>query len=177
MLRLAGHAVLGSTLFHQGEYANAWSHLEQCIALTDPTAQWALALRQGDAPGVGGLAHAAPTLWCLGYPAQAMQRSQEALALALELAHPYSLAVTQFWAAYLHHRRREAPAAQAQTEALLTLATAQGFSLYVRRRIGSRANSSRGKRCQMNPRRKPTFSRPSPWLAASRRNRWSCGPP
>ena len=131
MLRLAAHAVLGSTLFHQGEYANAWSHLEQCIALTDPTAQWALALRQGDAPGVGGLAHAAPTLWCLGYPAQAMQRSQEALALALELAHPYSLAVTQFWAAYLHHRRREASAAQAQAEALLTLATAQGFSLYV----------------------------------------------
>src|SRR5499426_1864292 len=41
------------------------------------------------------------------------------------------LVVTQFWAAYLHHRRREAPAVQAQAEALLTLATAQGFSLYV----------------------------------------------
>jgi predicted ATPase len=39
--------------------------------------------------------------------------------------------VTQFWAAYLHHRRREAPAVQAQAEALLTLATTQGFSLYV----------------------------------------------
>src|SRR5262249_51899805 len=39
--------------------------------------------------------------------------------------------VTRFWAAYLHHRRREAPAAQAQAEALLTLATAQGLSLYV----------------------------------------------
>jgi tetratricopeptide (TPR) repeat protein len=131
MLCLAAHAVLGSTMFHQGEYVNAWSHLEQCITLTDPTAQWALALRQGDAPGVGGLAHAAPTLWCLGYPAQAMQRSQEALALALDLAHPYSLVVTQFWTAYLHHRRREASAVQAQAEALLTLATAQGFSLYI----------------------------------------------
>jgi predicted ATPase len=103
MLHLAAHAVLGSTLFHQGEYADAWTHLEQCIALTDPTAQRALALHKGDAPGLGGLAHAAPTLWCLGYPAQALRRSQEAL--ALELAHPYSLAVTQFWAAYLHHRR------------------------------------------------------------------------
>src|SRR5262247_3431015 len=41
------------------------------------------------------------------------------------------LVVTQFWAAYLHHRRREAPAVQAQAEALLSLATAQGFSLYV----------------------------------------------
>src|SRR5712691_8766074 len=60
MLRLAAHAVLGSTLFHQGEYADAWTHLEQCSALTDPTAQWALALRQGDAPGVGGLGPRGP---------------------------------------------------------------------------------------------------------------------
>ena len=131
MLRLAAHAVLGSTLFHLGEYANAWTHLEQCTALADPAAQWAQALRHGDAPGVGGIAHAAPTLWCLGYPAQAMRRSQEALAQAQTLAHPYSLAVTQFWAAYLHHRCREAAAVQAQAEVLLTLATAQGFALYV----------------------------------------------
>jgi predicted ATPase len=130
MLRLAAHAVLGSTLFHLGEYSNAWMHLEQCISLTDPMTQWALALRHGDAPGVGGLAHMAPTLWCLGYPARALQWSQQALEQARALAHPYSLAVTQFWAAYLHHRRREAPAVQAHAEALLTLATAQGFSLY-----------------------------------------------
>ena len=60
-----------------------------------------------------------------------MQRSQEALALAQELAHPYSLVVAQHWAAYLHYRRREVLAVQAQAEALLTLATAQGFPLYV----------------------------------------------
>jgi predicted ATPase len=131
MLRLAAHAVLGSTLFHLGEYANAWTHLEQCSALADPTAQWALALRHGDAPGIGGLAHAAPTLWCLGYPVQAMRWSQEALTQAQTLAHPYSLAVTRFWAAYLHHRRREVVAVHAQAEALLALATTQGFALYV----------------------------------------------
>jgi predicted ATPase len=72
----------------------------------------------------------ANTLWCLGDPAQAVRRSQEALALAQALAHPYSLAVAQYWAALLHHRRREAPAVQAQAEALLTLATAQGFPLW-----------------------------------------------
>jgi predicted ATPase len=75
---------------------------------------------------------AALTLWCLGYPTQAVRRSQEAQALARELAHPYSLAVAQHLAAFLHQRRREAPAAQEQAEALLTLATAQGFQGYVR---------------------------------------------
>jgi predicted ATPase len=68
----------------------------------------------------------------LGYPTQAVRRSQEAQALARELAHPYSLASAQHLAAFLHQRRREAPAAQAQAEALLTLATAQGFQLYAR---------------------------------------------
>ena len=100
------------------------------MARTDPAVQRALALRHGVAPGVGGLATAANTLWCLGALAQAVRRSQEALALAQALAHPYSLAYAQNWAAVLHHRRREVPAVQAQADALLALATAQGFSVY-----------------------------------------------
>ena len=60
-----------------------------------------------------------------------MQRSQEALTLAQELAHPYSFVLAHFWAASLYHRRREVPAVQAQAEAFLPLATAQGFPLYV----------------------------------------------
>ena len=39
--------------------------------------------------------------------------------------------MTHHFVALLHHRRREAPAVQAQADALLTLATAQGFPLYV----------------------------------------------
>jgi adenylate cyclase len=69
-------------LFFLGAYAAAWRHLEQGIALTDPVTQQALALRLGEAPGVRCLTYAALTLWCLGYPAQALRRSQEALALA-----------------------------------------------------------------------------------------------
>jgi hypothetical protein len=87
-------------------------HLEQGIALIDPTTQWALALRHGDAPGVRCLAVAANTLWCLGYPVRAVQRCQEALTLAQALAHPHSLATAQHYAAFLHHRRREASAVQ-----------------------------------------------------------------
>jgi predicted ATPase len=129
--RLEAHDALGSTLFHLGEYATALTHLEQGIALTDPTVQQALALRHDVAPGVTCLAYAANILWCLGFPAQAVRRSQEALALAQTLSHPYSLVFARYWAALLHHRRREASAVQAQAEALLTLATAQGFPLWV----------------------------------------------
>jgi class 3 adenylate cyclase/predicted ATPase len=129
--RLEAHDALGSTLFFLGEYAAAWTHLEQGITLMDPSMQQALALHIGEAPGVRCLAYAALTLWCLGYPAQAVRRSQEALDLAEELTHSHSLAYAQHFAAFLYHRRREAPAIQGLAEALLALATAQGFPHYV----------------------------------------------
>jgi predicted ATPase len=129
--RLEAHEALGQILFFLGDYPAAWTHLEQAIALTDPATQRALALRHGVAPGVRCLAFAANTLWCLGSPRQAMQRSQEAVALAEALAHPLSLALAQQWAAYLYHRCREASVVQGLADALLTLATAQGLPQYV----------------------------------------------
>jgi DNA-binding winged helix-turn-helix (wHTH) protein/predicted ATPase len=129
--RLEAHGALGGILFYLGEYAAARTHLERGITLIDPIAQRALALRYNVTTGVTWcLVHAALTLWCLGYPAQALGRSQEALALAQTLAHPYGLGLAQHYAACLHHNRREAAAVQAQAEALLTLATAQGFPLW-----------------------------------------------
>jgi predicted ATPase len=129
--RLEAHAVLGDTLFFLGEFAAARTHLERGITLTDPTTERAEALHHGVAPGVRCLVIAANTLWCLGFPAQALRRSQEALALAQELAHPQSLAMAHHFVAFLHYHRREALAVQAQAEALLTLATAQEFPLWV----------------------------------------------
>jgi predicted ATPase len=128
---LVAHYALGYTLFQLGDYGAAQRHFTQGIALTDPTQERVQAVRYGVASGVSCLALAANTLWCLGYPTQAMWRSQETLALAQELAHPFSLVQAHYWAAFLHQRCREAPAVQAQADTLLTLATAQGFPLYV----------------------------------------------
>ena len=129
--RLQAHYALGITLFFLGDYPAAQTHCTQGMALIDLMARRAQALHHGTASEVGCLAIAAHTLWCLGYPAQAVQRGQEALAQAQALAHPYSLAFAQQWATLLHLRRREVPAVQAQADALLTLATAQGFPFWV----------------------------------------------
>jgi predicted ATPase len=129
--RLEAHDALGTTLFLLGEYPAARMHLEQGVALTDPAAQRALVLRHGVVPGVRCLALAAGTLWCLGYPEQAVQRSQEAVALAQALTHPQSLAYAQHVAAFVYHYRREVLEVQSRAEDLLTLATAQGLPLWV----------------------------------------------
>jgi predicted ATPase len=129
--RLEAHKALRDTLFFLGEFAAARTHLAQGIILTDPIVERAQALRHGVAPGVRCLAVMANTLWCLGIPAQARQRSQEALALAQAVAHPQSLAMAHHFAALLHHRRREEPAVRAQADALLALATTYELPLWV----------------------------------------------
>jgi DNA-binding winged helix-turn-helix (wHTH) protein len=63
--------------------------------------------------------------------AAALETPEDAWRPLTELAHPYSLAMVQFQAACLHHHRRDVPAIQAHAEALLTLATDQGFPLFV----------------------------------------------
>jgi predicted ATPase len=128
---LEAHNALGQTLFQLGDYATARTHLEQGIALIDRTRLRAQALHQGEASEVRCLVTAARTLWCLGYPTQALRRSEEAIALAQELAHPYSLAMAHYQAAILSYHCRDVPAVQAQAEALMTLATDQGFPLFV----------------------------------------------
>jgi predicted ATPase/class 3 adenylate cyclase len=125
---LAAHQALGSTLYYMGEFTLARSHLEQGMALTDFEQQRALAVRSSVASGVNCLADVAMALWSLGYPDQALQRSQEACILARELAHPQSLAYAQYFAARLHQLRREAQVAREQAEVLMALASEQKFA-------------------------------------------------
>ncbi len=74
-------------------------------------------------PGVVCLCHAAFTLWLLGYPDQALQRIHETLALAQELAHPYSLAYARSAAALVSQYRQDVPAVHEQAEATVVLST------------------------------------------------------
>ena len=70
------------------------------------------------------------TFLCLGYPEQALERKRQALALASELAHPYSMAFALVCVAMLYQLRREAQATQEQAEATIRLCTEQGFDFF-----------------------------------------------
>jgi predicted ATPase len=71
--------------------------------------------------------HVAWTLWYLGYPEQARQQTHEAITLAQDLAHPFSVAYALYHATELHCLRREAQAAEALAEAMIVLACQQEF--------------------------------------------------
>ena len=63
----------------------------------------------------------------LGYPDRALQSSHEALTLAHELSHPYSLGLRPGYAMALHQYRREERATQERAEEVITLSIEQGF--------------------------------------------------
>ena len=127
-LLLEAHHALWPTFLSGGELAAARPHQEQGMRLYDPQRHRThAALYSGHDPGVCCRQQAVQCLWLLGYPDQAMASIQAALALAQQLAHPMSLTLALFWAAMLHHLRREAPLTQARAEAAMTIATDQGF--------------------------------------------------
>jgi predicted ATPase len=130
---LLAHYMLGMVLFWRGEPAAARTHHTQALALYDPQAHRALAVRYGVDLGVQSHSHLARELWYLGFPAQALQHSQAARTLAQEVAHPLSLVQALALAASVHQYRREVPAAHDQAAAAMTLATAQGFALWLAR--------------------------------------------
>jgi len=129
---LQAHHTLWATALILGEFSAALEHAQQGIALYDPQQHVHHAfLYGGHNPGVCCRTHAARALWILGYPDQALKRAQEALTLAMELSHPFSLAFALFWSAWVYHQRGEAMAAHERAEAALTIGTEHGFPRWV----------------------------------------------
>jgi predicted ATPase len=118
------HDALGIVFFLRGQLRPAQAHLEQTVALDAPHLDssrvsrfWHLTPRF----------HSAWVLWALGYPEQALQRSDEPFKLAQELLHPFSLVFALNQIARVHQFRQEGQLTRARAEASIRLATEQGF--------------------------------------------------
>jgi predicted ATPase len=127
-LLLEAHHELWANLSARGELVSAHSHMEQGIALYDPQKHRDLAFRYGGHdPGVCSRFQSAEVLWLLGYPDQALRRSQNSLTLARELSHATTMSVALFWTAWFDQVRGEKQSLQARIHEGVALATEQGF--------------------------------------------------
>jgi predicted ATPase len=124
---VAAHRALGATLFWMGAVAAAQTHLAQAIALYDPQQHRASAFRYGEDPGVICHSYSAFALWYLGYPDQGLARSHEALRLAQQSVHPFSLSFVLSWMAQFHQYRHEVRFTHEYAEPAIRLAQDQGF--------------------------------------------------
>jgi predicted ATPase/class 3 adenylate cyclase len=126
-LLLEAHRVMGTTMFWLGEMASARAHLEKGMALYDPQQHRSHAFVYGQDPGVACRCFAAKSIWMLGYPDQARQSIHEALTLAQECTHPFSLAFALTNAALIHQFHREAQTVQERAKAVIAVSTKHGF--------------------------------------------------
>lgn len=128
--RLVGaHLALGQSIYWLGDFPLAASHFEQGLALSESFHHDPLTWVGGH-PGVQCLGYLAWALWWLGYPEQALEKGQAALALAKTLSHPFSLANGIHMLAVLQHIREDAQATRELAEANLALSTEHGFTAY-----------------------------------------------
>jgi predicted ATPase len=123
------HEALGITSYQMGELLLAKEHLEMAISLYDREHHRPLALSYtGVDNEVQCLSYAAFTTWALGYPDQALDHGNAAIALAKGMSHPYSLGFAGHLLGFVHHYRREGRAAQKYAEAVIALSAEHGFT-------------------------------------------------
>jgi predicted ATPase len=127
-LSLEAHLGQGNTLFLSGELSCALESMESAFTLYDPQQHRAHAFIYGLEPGVFCLARIGWIFGLLGRCDQAAKKIAEALSLADQQSHLYSLAVAIANACAFHILRRDWPALQRQADAGIQLCNEQGFA-------------------------------------------------
>ena len=106
--------------------------MEQALKLYDRPKHHSLAFVYGGYdPAVASLAFAAWDLWMLGYPEQAVARSDRSVALANSLHHPFSQAIALSFAAMLHYWRHDPAATRQYAEQTVALCTEHGIAIFL----------------------------------------------
>lgn len=102
-----GHLVLGYNLAFLNDLHGGLEHLDRGIACFESEPQRSRPFRLGHNPGVACFTTSAFILWMLGLPGRALERANAAVALAIGLEHPFTMAYALFHSGFLHLWRRE----------------------------------------------------------------------
>jgi DNA-binding SARP family transcriptional activator len=121
----------GYLLVHMGEFLSARSNLEKALEAYEPHKhQWLITVFTLDM-GVSCLSWLSWALFFLGYADQAVQRSGEAIALARQIAHPFSLAVALATASILYSYALDADRTRELAEEAIEICRQKGFTFWL----------------------------------------------
>ena len=122
-----GHLSSGITLMFVGMFASSRFHLEKALALHDPIFHRALVQQAGVHPHIFSQVYLANVLFCLGFPDQALARSEAIIFEARRLSHPPSLAGSLAIGMRLHSLVGDDAGLDEGVNQLVALATEEGF--------------------------------------------------
>jgi predicted ATPase len=126
------HYAVGATLFCLGEVHAAREHLQQALDLGGPLKQLDTLPHEVVDGLVINRAYRAQALLWLGYPGQAVRASRENVALARQVGRPFALTDALMWDGALHQNLVDVEVMRERAEAVIALATENGFSYHVR---------------------------------------------
>ncbi len=130
VLQMVAHRVMGSTLLTIGDFQSSANHFEETIKLSNSKGKQPLSGLYMVEPQVASLLLLSWDLWFLGSPDRARVRVSEALALAHDLGHPYSIAFAHYMTSVVHLLRGDAARAFESAERSLEMSKEQRFLLY-----------------------------------------------
>ena len=126
-LMMQAYNPLAVCLLHLGEFTEARAYLEQGVAIEIAPQQRQFNFSYVDDPRVVCRARLASALWYLGYPDQGLKRCREAIAMAEEVGHPFTMVVAQVFAATFHRLRGDYQATRELAEAALGASAQHDF--------------------------------------------------
>jgi class 3 adenylate cyclase/predicted ATPase len=124
------HQSSGRNLMLVGRFASSRSHLEEVLAFYDPISHGSLGYQTGSDPRLVTKGLLGITLFCLGFPDQALAQSNSAIAEARRLAHPPSLTVSLALGARLLSLVGDNAVFGERVDHLVAIATEQGFPYF-----------------------------------------------
>ena len=123
-------AALGHVLPHLGELEESVPILRRCVTLsTSHRAELSTPITAQD-PAIASLCQLGVVLWMLGYPDQAVQQIENALALAETLKQPINVALICPYAAEIHQLRGETAKAMEYAAKGTRIAAEHGYDYW-----------------------------------------------
>jgi class 3 adenylate cyclase/tetratricopeptide (TPR) repeat protein len=121
----AAHSAFGATCLWRGEFSAAHQHLAQANAIYDRDISRYLPMYQASV--IPSRAQASWALWMLGYPDQAREHAEQALAFSARLQSSFSTLFALMHAIALAHLRGDYETIRPRAETMIELAREQGF--------------------------------------------------
>jgi class 3 adenylate cyclase/predicted ATPase/type II secretory pathway predicted ATPase ExeA len=128
-LLIRAHESVGSTYSFLGRFDEAKAHLLAAKSLYDPARHRSQALPYTQDPGITARIILARTLWILGEVDQVEALSQEAISMARELEHPFTLAFTLATVSWIYATIRDVDRTLALAEEAVAISTKYSFEV------------------------------------------------
>jgi DNA-binding SARP family transcriptional activator/predicted ATPase len=129
--QMAGHFLLGTSLFHLGQLDASWEQIEKAVPASDTPSHPALALFAGPDVSVFRRAYLSHLLCLFGQEDEAVAKSNESIDRAREISHPFTLGIALDYAAMLNVYRGDCDLALARAVEAAEVCRKHGFAYYL----------------------------------------------